>query len=153
MEQRSDTPEAMSFFVDVVTEDSFYENLTLGVVKILEAVPYVNNVRIERRNGCEESAIVNWEQRHCCALPEDLRNFYASIDGFQLLWNLQIAGDLVVRLFGECIQEYLSGKKEPSFRRGVPGRSHGGRQPGEPEEILDPEGQDSGEAGILLEPR
>lgn len=84
----------MSFFVDVVTEDSFYENLTLGVVKILENSPCVRNVRIERRNGCELGAINSWEQRHCCALPEDVRNFYASIDGFLLQWNLEIAGNL-----------------------------------------------------------
>ncbi|KAG7209074.1 hypothetical protein KM043_015227 [Ampulex compressa] len=83
----------MSFFVDIVTEDSFYENLTLGVVKILENSPCVKNVRVERRNGCESTGITSWEQRHCCVLPEDLRNFYASIDGFLLLWNLEIAGE------------------------------------------------------------
>ncbi|KAL2721302.1 tubulin polyglutamylase complex subunit 2 isoform X4 [Vespula maculifrons] len=85
--------ETMSFFVDVVTEDSFYENLTLGVVKILENSPCVKNVRVNRRNGCERNAIVNWEQRHGCVLPEDVKNFYASIDGFLLQWNLEIAGE------------------------------------------------------------
>lgn len=85
--------ETMSFCVDIVTEDSFYENLTLGVVKILESSPCVKNVRVERRNGCESGAITSWEQRHCCALPEDIRNFYASIDGFLLQWNLDIAGN------------------------------------------------------------
>ncbi|KAF3426492.1 hypothetical protein E2986_00443 [Frieseomelitta varia] len=83
----------MSFFVDIVTEDSFYENLTLGVVKILESFLYVKNVRVERRNGCETTAITSWEQRHCCTLPEDVKNFYASIDGFLLQWNLEIAGE------------------------------------------------------------
>lgn len=82
----------MSFFVDIVTEDSFYDNLTLGVVKNLESFPYVKNVRVERRNGCEATAITSWEQRHCCMLPEDIRNFYASIDGFLLQWDLEIAG-------------------------------------------------------------
>lgn len=88
----SKNSETMSFCVDIVTEDSFYENLTLGVVKILENSSCVRNVRVERRNGCESGAITNWEQRHCCALPEDIRNFYASIDGFLLQWNLDIAG-------------------------------------------------------------
>lgn len=83
----------MSFFVDIVTEDSFYENLTLGVVRILEGTPCVKNVRIERRNGCEAGAITSWEQRHCCALPEDVRNFYTSVDGFLLSWSLEIAGN------------------------------------------------------------
>ncbi|XP_071629362.1 tubulin polyglutamylase complex subunit 2 isoform X2 [Temnothorax longispinosus] len=85
--------ETMSFCVDIVTEDSFYENLTLGVVKILEGSPCVRNVRVERRNGCESGAITTWEQRHCCTLPEDIRNFYASIDGFLLQWNLDISGE------------------------------------------------------------
>ncbi|XP_032674941.1 tubulin polyglutamylase complex subunit 2 [Odontomachus brunneus] len=85
--------EAMSFFVDIVTEDSFYENLTLGVVKILENSPCVKNVRVERRNGCEPGTITSWEQRHCCTLPENIRSFYASVDGFLLLWNLDIAGE------------------------------------------------------------
>lgn len=83
----------MSFYVDIVTEDSFYENLTLGVVKILENLPYIKNVRIDRRNGCESTTITNWEQRHCCVLPEDVKNFYVSIDGFLLQWNLEIAGN------------------------------------------------------------
>ncbi|KAK2580758.1 hypothetical protein KPH14_011382 [Odynerus spinipes] len=85
--------ETISFFVDVVTEDSFYENLTLGVVKILENSPCVKNVRVDRRNGCERNAIANWEQRHGCVLPEDVKNFYASIDGFLLQWNLEIAAE------------------------------------------------------------
>lgn len=91
--------ETMSFFVDVVTEDSFYENLTLGVVKILENSPCVKNVRVNRRNGCERNAIANWEQRHGCMLPEDVKNFYASIDGFLLQWNLEIAGTSSLYIF------------------------------------------------------
>lgn len=82
----------MAFFVDFVTEDTFYENLTLGVVKLLENNPCVRNVKVERRMACERSVLSSWEQRHCCFLPEDLKNFYASIDGFSLTWSLDIAG-------------------------------------------------------------
>ncbi|XP_034945674.1 tubulin polyglutamylase complex subunit 2 [Chelonus insularis] len=83
----------MSFFVDVVPEDSFYENLTLGVVKLLENSPCVKNVKVEKRSPCERSSISSWEQRHCCLLPEDVKNFYTSIDGFSLTWSLDIAGE------------------------------------------------------------
>ncbi|KAH0564654.1 tubulin polyglutamylase complex subunit 2 [Cotesia glomerata] len=83
----------MSFFVDIVTEDSFYENLTLGVVKLLEASPCVKNVKVERQSACERSAISSWEQKHCCLLPDDLKRFYASTDGFSLNWSLDIAGE------------------------------------------------------------
>ncbi|XP_012287821.1 tubulin polyglutamylase complex subunit 2 [Orussus abietinus] len=83
----------MSFFVDIVTEDSFYENLTLGVVKILENSPCVRNVLVERRNACDRNSLTSWEQRHCCVLPDDLRNFYSSIDGFLLTWSFEVAGE------------------------------------------------------------
>ena len=86
----------MSFFVDNVTEDSFYENLTLGVVKILENSSCVKNVQVDMRSACERTAISTWEQKHCCSLPEEIRNFYSSIDGFLLTWNLEIAGITIV---------------------------------------------------------
>lgn len=82
----------MSFFVDVVTEDSFYENLMLGVMKILENSPCVKNVEIDMRSPCDRVALSTWEQRHCCNLPEEMRNFYASVDGFLLTWSLDISG-------------------------------------------------------------
>lgn len=112
--------ETMSFFVDVVTEDSFYENLTLGVVKILESSPCVRNVRVDRRNGCERNAIANWEQRHGCSLPEDVKNFYASIDGFLLQWNLEIAGEefpvgrMEIGRLSTLKRYLLAGKERPS---------------------------------------
>ncbi|KAL7287925.1 hypothetical protein TKK_0017985 [Trichogramma kaykai] len=83
----------MSFFVDVVSEDSFYENLTLGATKLLEANPCVKNVQLERRGACDRLALSSWEQKHCCLLTEDLRNFYTSTDGFLLTWSLEIAGE------------------------------------------------------------
>ncbi|XP_058795657.1 tubulin polyglutamylase complex subunit 2 [Phymastichus coffea] len=83
----------MSFFVDIVSEDSFYENLMLGVSKLLEANPCVKNVQLERRGACDRAALSTWEQKHCCLLTEDLRNFYASTDGFLLTWSLEISGE------------------------------------------------------------
>ncbi|OXU20379.1 hypothetical protein TSAR_007370 [Trichomalopsis sarcophagae] len=83
----------MSFFVDMVSEDSFYENLTLGVSRLLEANPCVKNVQLERRGACDRAALSTWEQKHCCLLTEDLRNFYTSTDGFLLTWSLEISGE------------------------------------------------------------
>lgn len=91
----------MSFFVDIVTEDSFYENLTIGVVKLLEASPCVKHVKVERRSACDRSALSSWEQRHGCLLPEDLKSFYASIDGFSLTWSLDIAGKKLEMKYNE----------------------------------------------------
>ncbi|VVD03653.1 unnamed protein product [Leptidea sinapis] len=82
----------MSFCVDLVSEDSFYENITLGVTKLLESDPRISNVAVERRGPCDRVAISNWEQRHSTALPEDLRNFYLSTDGFLLTWHYKYSG-------------------------------------------------------------
>ncbi|XP_047118479.1 tubulin polyglutamylase complex subunit 2 [Schistocerca piceifrons] len=85
----------MAFVVDVVSEDSFYENLTLGLIRLLESRPGVKDVSLERRLPCERALLGAWEQRHCCALPADLRHFYASTDGFLLSWSYEYAGEVL----------------------------------------------------------
>ncbi|XP_051164020.1 tubulin polyglutamylase complex subunit 2 isoform X2 [Leptopilina boulardi] len=65
----------------------------LGVMKILENSPCVKNVEIDMRSPCDRVALSTWEQRHCCNLPEEMRNFYASVDGFLLTWSLDISGE------------------------------------------------------------
>lgn len=59
---------------------------------ISEADPRVCNVSVERRPPCDRVAISTWEQRHSAVLPEDLRNFYVSSDGFQLTWHYKYSG-------------------------------------------------------------
>ncbi|KPJ11914.1 Tubulin polyglutamylase complex subunit 2 [Papilio machaon] len=88
----------MSFSVDLVSEDSFYENITLGVTRVLESDPRISNVVVERRQPCDRIAISNWEQRHSTILPDDLRNFYASSDGFLLTWNFKYSADEILQV-------------------------------------------------------
>ncbi|XP_012142172.1 tubulin polyglutamylase complex subunit 2 [Megachile rotundata] len=149
----------MSFYVDIVTEDSFYENLTLGVVKILENLPYIKNVRIDRRNGCESTTITNWEQRHCCVLPEDVKNFYASIDGFLLQWNLEIAGEefsvgrMEVGTFSS-LKRYTNIKERPtdsSSKRDVSSSSSVDSEKAETEVISSSATDVENSASVLLE--
>ncbi|XP_069678771.1 tubulin polyglutamylase complex subunit 2-like [Periplaneta americana] len=85
----------MTFVVDVVSEESFYDNLTLGLVRLLESTPGVQDVALEKRLPCERMLLTAWEQRHCCALPEDMRQFYMSTDGFKLIWNYEYAGEVL----------------------------------------------------------
>uniref|UniRef100_A0A1B6LEW4 Knr4/Smi1-like domain-containing protein n=1 Tax=Graphocephala atropunctata TaxID=36148 RepID=A0A1B6LEW4_9HEMI len=85
----------MTFVVDVVSEDSFYENICLGLTKLLENTPGVQGIELEKRLPCERMLISSWEQRHLCSLPEDLRQFYSSTDGFRLIWNFEYAGEVL----------------------------------------------------------
>lgn len=60
--------------------------------KISESDPRISNVVVERKETCDRVAISNWEQKHSVALPDDLRNFYTSTDGFQLTWHYKYSG-------------------------------------------------------------
>jgi len=62
-------------------------------------------VTLERRQPLNACQVVNWEQRHCVYLPEDMKKFYLSSDGFILNWSYQYAREwsvLITMLFG-CI--------------------------------------------------
>ncbi|CAD7080531.1 unnamed protein product [Hermetia illucens] len=79
-------------------EDAFYENLTLGLMKTLSNVPRITNVICEKRQPCEKAQVMNWEQRHCVYLPEDMKKFYLSTDGFILHWSYQYAPNDIRRV-------------------------------------------------------
>ncbi|XP_046409199.1 tubulin polyglutamylase complex subunit 2 [Ischnura elegans] len=81
--------------MDASIESSFYENLTLGLVKLLEETPGVQGVELEKRSPCDRQLMNAWEQRYSCVLPEDLKHFYLSIDGFRLIWNYEYAGEVL----------------------------------------------------------
>lgn len=94
-------------------EDAFYDNLLLGLNTTLSKsknfqkrkkntnsmsktwiaanVPRICNVSMEKRSPCEKANIITWEQRHGVYLPEDIKKFYLSTDGFLLQWSYQYA--------------------------------------------------------------
>ncbi|XP_050294674.1 tubulin polyglutamylase complex subunit 2 isoform X2 [Anthonomus grandis grandis] len=72
----------MGFVVDKVSEDSFYENLLLGLSKVLEKNPCVSKITLKRLQGLRQVDIRAWEHNNGVILPEDLRSFYSSTNGF-----------------------------------------------------------------------
>ncbi|XP_018563934.1 tubulin polyglutamylase complex subunit 2 [Anoplophora glabripennis] len=72
----------MGFVVDKVSEDSFYENLLLGLSKVLEKSPCISNISLKRFPGVRQIDIRAWEHNNSVILPEDLRAFYSSTNGF-----------------------------------------------------------------------
>ncbi|KAJ3645205.1 hypothetical protein Zmor_022884 [Zophobas morio] len=77
----------MEFIVDKVSEDSFYENLLIGLPKALEKLPSVSDLSLERFSPVQHNNICAWEQKHGVLLPEDLRSFYASSNGLLYTYN------------------------------------------------------------------
>nr|XP_018909085.1 PREDICTED: tubulin polyglutamylase complex subunit 2 isoform X2 [Bemisia tabaci] len=55
----------------------------------------IKNIKFEKRPPCERAVIAAWEQRYTCILPDDVRQFYSSIDGFRLTWDFQYGDSLL----------------------------------------------------------
>uniref|UniRef100_A0A1A7YEG5 Tubulin polyglutamylase complex subunit 2 n=1 Tax=Iconisemion striatum TaxID=60296 RepID=A0A1A7YEG5_9TELE len=71
------------------------ERLTLGITRILENMPGVVDVRFAEREPAEKRSLLSWEQKYSCILPEDLRDFYLTIDGFTLTWSVKLDDECV----------------------------------------------------------
>lgn len=70
-------------------EDAFYENLTLGLQRTLHETPRITKVAMVKRQPCERTQVATWEQRHNVYLPDDMKRFYLSTDGFTMHWSYQ----------------------------------------------------------------
>ncbi|XP_044073373.1 tubulin polyglutamylase complex subunit 2 [Siniperca chuatsi] len=71
------------------------ERLTLGITRILESMPGVVDVRFVEREPAEKRSLLSWEQKNTCILPEDLRDFYLTTDGFTLTWSVKLDNECV----------------------------------------------------------
>lgn len=90
MEKVSDTlSRKEEFLIDEITEDSFYGNLLLGITSNLTRCNSVKHVRIERHPGATLEEVNIWEDTNDLILPEDLRNFFLSTNGFSLTYKFQ----------------------------------------------------------------
>ncbi|XP_050538150.1 tubulin polyglutamylase complex subunit 2 [Daktulosphaira vitifoliae] len=80
--------------LDSANSDLFLEQLTLGLLGVLENTAGVNNLNVTHSLPCDNNKISSWEQYNGCSLPDDLRHFYASCDGFKLTWSYKLDGIL-----------------------------------------------------------
>lgn len=98
---------------------SLLEHLNVGVLKYLEKKTGVCKADLDPRRPADRSAVLAWEQRNTCFLPEDLKSFYLTSDGFQLTWSVKIEnGPISVgRMFINSINKLLriGGVHNPSL--------------------------------------
>ncbi|KAG5675270.1 hypothetical protein PVAND_005184 [Polypedilum vanderplanki] len=71
------------------SDDAFYENLTLGLIKVLNQIQRINSINYDKRNPTERTSISAWETRHNVSLPSDMKAFYLCTDGFCLFWSYE----------------------------------------------------------------
>ncbi|XP_051537380.1 tubulin polyglutamylase complex subunit 2 isoform X2 [Myxocyprinus asiaticus] len=80
---------------DDKTITGFVDRLTFGITRVLESLPGVLDVRFAEKAPAEKRCLMSWEQKNNCALPEDLRDFYLTTDGFMLTWNSKLGNEAV----------------------------------------------------------
>ncbi|CAO1330726.1 unnamed protein product [Diamesa serratosioi] len=80
------------------SDDAFYDNLTLGLIKVLSNIPRITNINYVKRNPAERNSVHAWESRHNCTLAEDMKQFYLCTDGFCLFWSYEYSANDVKRV-------------------------------------------------------
>ncbi|XP_018602347.1 tubulin polyglutamylase complex subunit 2 [Scleropages formosus] len=80
---------------DVLRFKEYVERLTLGIARVLERLPGVTDVSFVERAPAEKRCLLSWEQKNMCVLPEDLKDFYLTTDGFTLSWSSKLEGEAV----------------------------------------------------------
>uniref|UniRef100_A0A8C6UJG4 Tubulin polyglutamylase complex subunit 2 n=1 Tax=Neogobius melanostomus TaxID=47308 RepID=A0A8C6UJG4_9GOBI len=71
------------------------ERLFNGIFSLTENMPGVADVRFAEREPADKRSLLSWEQRNTCILPEDLRDFYLTTDGFMLNWSVKLDNESV----------------------------------------------------------
>ncbi|XP_045215779.2 tubulin polyglutamylase complex subunit 2-like isoform X1 [Mercenaria mercenaria] len=69
---------------------SLFEQMNVGVLKYLENKTGVCKLELEPRRPADRPSILAWEQKNTVFLPEDLKSFYLTSDGFLLTWCVKI---------------------------------------------------------------
>ena len=75
--------------IDKITEDSFYENLLLGLLSVIRSCQFVSHIILERFEPATDDQVACWEAANELSLPEDLRNFFRSTNGFSFSYKFQ----------------------------------------------------------------
>lgn len=69
---------------------SYIEQITINVVKYLGNKTGVCQIKNDVKCPAEKPAVLMWEQKNSLLLPEDLKSFYLTSNGFHLTWSVQM---------------------------------------------------------------
>lgn len=82
-------PKKMEFVLETLTPDTFYHNLLLGLPKILRKSKKfgLRKTHLTRFLPASPELVAIWEETHDVIMPEDMKNFYYSSNGFLYQWS------------------------------------------------------------------
>ncbi|KAF2879560.1 hypothetical protein ILUMI_26609 [Ignelater luminosus] len=77
----------MHFVVDTVSEFTYFQNLLLGLADALNKCVGVKRTYLRKTIPLTNSEISDWEEEEGVSLPDDLRSFYSSSNGYMFEWT------------------------------------------------------------------
>ncbi|KAL3866489.1 hypothetical protein ACJMK2_043783 [Sinanodonta woodiana] len=88
---------------------SLIEQLNIGIIKYLEKKTGVTKIEMDPGKPADRHAVLSWEQKNMCLLPEDLKQFYLTTDGLQLTWcsNIENGAIPVGRIYINSVSSLL----------------------------------------------
>ncbi|XP_062574539.1 tubulin polyglutamylase complex subunit 2-like isoform X4 [Saccostrea cucullata] len=75
---------------DLAKTRSLLDQLNVGIIQYLGKKNGISKVDLDQRPPADRHAVLMWEQRNTCFLPEDLKNFYLTTDGYKLTWCVKM---------------------------------------------------------------
>ncbi|KAK3729044.1 hypothetical protein RRG08_005417 [Elysia crispata] len=74
---------------------NYLEKMTICIVSYLEKKSGVCQVKNDVKIPSERAAILMWEQKHSLLMPEDLKNFFMTSNGFHLTWSVKMENSTI----------------------------------------------------------
>ncbi|GFR86836.1 tubulin polyglutamylase complex subunit 2 [Elysia marginata] len=83
--------------MDGLKTRNYLEKMTMCIVSFLdlEKKSGVCQVKNDVKAPAERAAILMWEQKHSLLMPEDLKNFFMTSNGFHLTWSVKMENSTI----------------------------------------------------------
>lgn len=97
----------MHFVVDTVSEFTYFQNILLGLADAVDKCVGVKRTYLRKTIPLTLSEISAWEKKEGVSLPDDLRSFYSSSNGYMFEWTYTFDGKYTIPLPKYSLNRYI----------------------------------------------
>ncbi|XP_059175968.1 tubulin polyglutamylase complex subunit 2-like [Physella acuta] len=97
-----------------IASRSHLDQTTLNIINYLEKRNGICQINHDVRPPAERSVVLMWEQKNSLLLPEDLKNFFLTNNGFHLTWSVKIesltipVGNMSICSIGQMVPVHIN---------------------------------------------
>ncbi|KAH9492118.1 Tubulin polyglutamylase complex subunit 2 [Bulinus truncatus] len=78
-----------------ITHKNYLDQITVNIISYLEKKPGICQVINDIKPPAERPAVLMWEQKQSLLLPEDLKSFFLTSNGFHLTWSVKMESNTI----------------------------------------------------------